>query len=473
MKRSVTLAISILAVILAFVLPVVIRMRSDKPDSLIAKLRMARGEKRDELVMRLGVSRTDPVPAMIRGLEDPDMPIELRRLLIELLFKKHYRTPDDRIQAVLSKMLKAKESDIRAATVGCVALYGSDDDRVALLDLIDDPDPRVRQQVYGVFTIRTRRQSAADGLWADMDDDQLDRLIKSVQRQVAKETDPELRLRAREVLGREIQIRCRRSRESFQKTDVATAEKLLREAMEIDPESYQAKTRLVRLLLTLGRRDEALALARKHDAIFEIPRLSAAPTIDGDPSDPVWEEAFQHEEFFLNTSTWVARHAEGKGRVMIGHHNGTLYVAVINLEDDLDLLVARSVNRDSAVWRDDCVEIFFDAGNTGKDAYQMVINPLGGLYDSLTMDKSVNVDCDYAAKVLKDRGYWAVELAVAASALGAHITPESVWGINVVRTRIGAASEACSCWPLFGRNHNIDQFPIAVFTDAGEPAANK
>jgi hypothetical protein len=186
--------------------------------------------------------------------------------------------------------------------------------------------------------------------------------------------------------------------------------------------------------------------------------------IDGDPADSAWQEAFRSDRFYHATSRWVERRAEGRSELRIGHRDGRIYIAVLGYEDDLGRLVVKHKSRDSDTWRDDCVEVFFDPANTEKDVYQFVINAYGACLDSYKLDKSQDFECEYAARVFRDRGYWACEFAVAASELGgATITRDSVWGMNIMRTRIGPASEQGAWWPSFGSSLKYNLHPIAVF----------
>lgn len=156
----------------------------------------------------------------------------------------------------------------------------------------------------------------------------------------------------------------------------------------------------------------------------------------------------------------------------IGHRDGTVYIAVLGYEDDLSKLVVRHKSRDGNIWLDDCVEIFFDPSNSETEVYQFIINPLGAMFDQYKGRRGENVLCEWKAKVFHDRGYWACEFSVAAKNLHKRtITGDSIWGINIVRARIGPASEHCQWWPTFGWAHRYHLFPLAVFEGLDKPAS--
>ena len=173
------------------------------------------------------------------------------------------------------------------------------------------------------------------------------------------------------------------------------------------------------------------------------------------------------EPRYHTTSNYTEKICQGKSEAFIGHHQGRIYIAVIGHEQDLSKLSIKikGETRDQNVWNDDCVEIVLvpTIGNE-KKAYQFVINPLGAVYDQITGDKSKNMKCDVSSKIFRDRGYWSVEFSVAADELdGSRITPDAIWGLNLFRVRIGAASEHCACWPTYGGTHNYRYYPLAVF----------
>jgi len=442
-------------------------VRSGRAEVLVARLRAAEGAERETLIMQLNLARGDAVSAMIAAFADPAAEPGFRADLLDLLFKRNLRRADERIAAVMVRALDDPEQVVRRAAVRDYAVYMGSRDQLALLDHVADPDPEVRRQVYLLLSAGGRW--GPTGLWdlisGDDSKEAKARLLGDVIRQAAEETDPEFRLLARAVIGREIAARCEKAIEAVQTSDLAAAEDLLRGAMELDPQNRRAKIRYVRHFLGIGDREKAVRLADEYGALIRIPHLSGAPVIDGDPTDDAWREAFASDRFFLANSAWVARRTEGRSELRVGHRDGKVYIAVLGYEDDLSELVVKHAGRDSDTWLDDCVELFFDPVNSEKAVYQFVINANGSCFDTRhTEGKQANFESVSAAGVFLDRGYWAVEFAVAASALGGQtIAAESVWGMNIMRTRIGPASEQGAWWPTFGSSLNFNLHPLAVF----------
>ena len=190
------------------------------------------------------------------------------------------------------------------------------------------------------------------------------------------------------------------------------AEQILKEALDLDPQNYQAQIMLARFYFKLGEEERALELCRKYGALIKVPRLTQAPVIDGDPIEAVWDQGYSSENFYLNTSRWVARPSEGKSKAYIGHRNGWLYIAVIGYEQDFTKLVRERSFRDRNVWEDDSVELIFDPGSTENEHIQFVINSIGTFVDLVNWDSRKNKKCQYAARIFEDRGYWACEFTV-------------------------------------------------------------
>ncbi len=475
MKRVLVLGASIAGVTILFVGGVMIQQRRNAPEALLARLERGEGNA-ENLIMRLNLATEDTVPAMLAALRKTEADAAFRATVLELLFRKYHRDADSRVEPALYDALRDGAAAVRRQAVTGFGLYFPPRKQAPVAGLIDDPDLGVRRQVFLLLTEQRRNGS----LWDALSDEARARVVQSAKTRMQTETHPDLRLLAASVIGREVDRLCNEARQATGRSDLDKAKALLEQAQALDPESLYARIRLVRYHLRVGEREKGLELAESFGALLRVPRLSAAPTVDGDPTDSVWEEALAKEEgFYRSTSRWVARHTEGRTAAYLGHRDQVLYIAVRGFEPDLDKLVIQHHNRDSDVWQDDCVEIFLDPGNTEKNVYQFVVNAAGALFDLYNQKKRENFKAEVAARIFRDRGYWGCEFAIAARELKENVlTPESLWGFNLYRTRIGGASECCAWWPPYGFNHRYHLFPLMVFEDVepppkAEPAAGE
>jgi len=436
-------------------------VRARTPEALLARLARRGGDK-EELIMRINVARGDVITPIISAYRDTTATSAFRADLIELLFKRNFRSSDQAIEEVLLDALGEPDVVVRRRAVRALALYGTERLQLALVDCVRDSDEEIRRQAY--LVLGSRGRDVENRLWKEISAEKKKTMIDACVERMKTETDPETRMLARAVVGREIEIRAESAREAVQATDLVRAEEIFRSALALDPENEQAQVRLVRFYFDNVDKEKALALAREYNALIEVAELSEAPVIDGDPTDPVWEEAWSTDRFYHTTSRWVAKPTTGKSAASIGHRDGRIYIAVKGFESDLSKMVVRNLPRDGDVCLDDCVEIIFDPAVTGKNHYQFIINPLGVLFDQQDQNKSRNFKCEYKAAVFQDRGYWGLEFSLDGKDLGDHpIESGTIWSFVVFRVRIGAASEHGCIWPIFGWSHRMNIYPLAVF----------
>jgi len=473
MRRFLTIAGLIAAILVVFFGLALWKIRANRPEVLLEKLRRGRGDK-EELKMKLKLSRGDIIPGMIAMYNDRSADLVFRADMLELLFSRYRRSSDQRILPVLREALASSETLLRRTAVTYFDMYGGVKEHLYLLDRLDDPDPQIRRQVLITFTSRGMggrgmrgMRGRQDTFWPMLSDQQRKTLVENCSRKMRTEKDPDLRFLARAVVGREINFLCEKAYETVSTAEFEKGERLLKRALELDADNHQARIRMARHFLAAGMKKKALELAEKYNALLRIPLLKSVPTIDGDPTDRAWDGAFRYVDkpFYHTTSRWASKRVEGKTDFYIGHRDGTIYIAVLGYEEDLNKLTVRYKTRDSDVFKDDCVELFFDPGCSEKDVYQFIVNPIGALHDDSSKSGARdNFVCQRKAKIFHDRGYWAMEFAVAAKDLHDQtIAADSIWGINIIRARIGPASEHCAYWPTFGWAHRYHLLALAVF----------
>jgi hypothetical protein len=475
-RRLKITGIVIASIVVVFITSVWIVTRSGNVSVLLANLRDASEAEREELMMRLSLARGDVVPQTIEAFGDTSAPAHYRAALLGLLFKINSRFEDKKIQEVLKKALKDPSAEVSRKAVHDYTLYMDHDKQIDLLDLVRSPDPEIRKQVGQQLCARERGRRRRS-LWGPLSREDMaerkEKLIADAIEQAKLETDPELKGIMRSIVGRRIEELCGKASEAVQRSDPVKAEELLEQARKLDPGNQQAMIATVRHHLKMDDREKALELARKFGALLRVPKLSSAPLINGDPTDKVWQEAFADGLRYRSSSRWTSMRVEGRSEMRIGHRDGTIYISVLAYEDDLSELVVKHKTRDSDVWRDDCAEFMFDPTVTARPAYQIIVNAAGIKFDSHQHRRDVNFEFDSAVSIFEGRGYWACELAVAASEFGdAGITADSVWGMNIVRTRI-AAAEQHIWWPTYGRSIRYHLHPLAVFEGAPAAPADK
>lgn len=194
----------------------------------------------------------------------------------------------------------------------------------------------------------------------------------------------------------------------------------------------------------------------------DVPLIGAAPTIDGDVSDPVWREAAVCENFLLYNKLEPAQ-VQTRG-LMACDENG-IYVAFICNEPQTDELVARARLRDDPISHDDCVELFVRPGNHDNQYVRFAVNSLGTQQDQRsrvdeegvrTQNYDWNGDWRAAAKVTPGEG-WTVEMAIPWHDFSADMGP-GPWTFNISRGRRAGEAEFSSFSFADGSFHNLDGF---------------
>ena len=140
-----------------------------------------------------------------------------------------------------------------------------------------------------------------------------------------------------------------------------------------------------------------------------IPRAARPVVVDGKGDDPAWQAAPLLHLQALNPAKPIS--AGTVARLLFDAEH--LYALVHCEEPTMDRLILNWPNleeRDSEIWRDDCVELFLDPHarglRDGTPAIHIVVNTAGVWYDAWEGDRGWN--CDLRAAVVKGESSWTV-----------------------------------------------------------------
>jgi len=112
-----------------------------------------------------------------------------------------------------------------------------------------------------------------------------------------------------------------------------------------------------------------------------IPRVAQGPTIDGKADDPCWAEASMID-FLATTRGFNSQPPMRFGidgmlaasTVRVCYDDKYLYVHFECMERLMPMLKRNMAERDGAVWKDDCVEFFFDTNLDRMSNYHVIVN---------------------------------------------------------------------------------------------------
>jgi len=184
-----------------------------------------------------------------------------------------------------------------------------------------------------------------------------------------------------------------------------------------------------------------------------IERTGAAPTIDGDLADAVWQREPDIPALGILANGDPATEPT---QVWLAYDDGAFYVAYRCSESQMNKLVAQHGERGAPLYQDDDVEVFIEP--PGAPAVrQFAVNALGTISDNFGNAAPWRA----GAKQYQDR--WAVEIVIPWSVLGVDGAPAAgdSWGMQFGRQQ-KPSGETTSWTP--GRAFNAPEgFGLVVF----------
>ena len=184
------------------------------------------------------------------------------------------------------------------------------------------------------------------------------------------------------------------------------------------------------------------ALGAAAAGLPEIPRLAAAPVIDGRPGDPGWANALK------------IPFPRRRGNAFLGRTATHLFVAIQAGHGSVKDKVCNLTRHDSPVYEDDCLDFFFNISGGRNDYGQIIANVNGAVFDHLRDEQRRAVPgWDSGAKAKGSYGddSFYIEMAVPLAALA----PRG--------GKLGVAIAACSRWnfnseAVLGQYHRPETF---------------
>ncbi|GBD86676.1 hypothetical protein BMS3Abin03_00597 [bacterium BMS3Abin03] len=180
--------------------------------------------------------------------------------------------------------------------------------------------------------------------------------------------------------------------------------------------------------------------------------------LDGDLSEPVWQEA-EHISNFTQRELNEGKPATEHTVVAILYDDENLYIGVWCYDDEPGKLVAQKMKRDFNYSTEDNFKFIIDTYNDERNGYLFVTNPNGARFDALVQDngKLVNRAWDGVWNVkteITDKG-WFAEFEIPFSTLKFSTKDNQVWGINFERNIRRKREQVL--WQGWSRDYEIEQ----------------
>ena len=170
----------------------------------------------------------------------------------------------------------------------------------------------------------------------------------------------------------------------------------------------------------------------RYRAVF----VETPPTVDGDLSDPVWQQAEVIDQLIQQEPDFGAPPTE-KTEVRLLYDSEALYISAYCYDSDPSGVVRNILRfRDDQVWtKDDVIRFGLDTFHDHRRAYIFSINPLGTKQDTQVDNDGWNSSWDEVWDVrtrLQDDG-WSLELRIPFRILRFPPGGGGVWGFNFER----------------------------------------
>ena len=217
------------------------------------------------------------------------------------------------------------------------------------------------------------------------------------------------------------------------------------------------------VLFALAAAGQAAAqelMPTRTDSTLVVPKVAAAPRIDGVLDDAVWAKAQPLRDWSYK-GKGPAYQTEG----YLCRDEENFYLAARCFDDTLDDLVTE--NQGSALWRNDCIEIFIVPEKKGLFFCHLIVDCAGVTsggtwvpdeWGEPTKGKGVTL----TVKTGREADAWTLEMAIPVAAFGLKLTPQSEWAFGLNREKKTNRGENSS---FQGGFNTPREYPTLKFDD--------
>ena len=165
--------------------------------------------------------------------------------------------------------------------------------------------------------------------------------------------------------------------------------------------------------------------------------VSDSPRVDGDLSDPVWQEAAVIEEF-TQQEPHFGQPATEKTEVRVVYDSTALYFGIYSHDSDPSGVVRNILRfRYDSVWsQDDVVRIVLDTFHDHRRGYVFSFNALGTKQDAQIDNQVWNSNWDevWEVRTQWQEDGWTAEISIPFRILRFPVDGDGIWGFNIFRS---------------------------------------
>lgn len=194
--------------------------------------------------------------------------------------------------------------------------------------------------------------------------------------------------------------------------------------------------------------------------VYKVIKTTHPPVIDGNLTDSCWKRTKKASGFVQIITGEGLAPVQTTFSILQDKEN--LYLGIECQEPAMRKMKRQKTEHDSNVYEDDCVEIFFDPGQTTTGYYHFIVNSLGTQYEAESILGKV-WDSFWRVGTRGDKNKWTVEMAIPFASLGQVPQEGDMWGFNIGRERYAEGLEV-STWSLTRLGfHDPTNFGLLVF----------
>lgn len=201
----------------------------------------------------------------------------------------------------------------------------------------------------------------------------------------------------------------------------------------------------------IAKENGKVVLPSEKKSAMRIPKISAAPVIDGNLDDAIWRDAAIFRDF-IQTGPGDNIEPSKATIVYMAYDEKHLYLA-FRCFDEKDKIRATIAKRDG-VFGEDNVRVWLDTYDDQRRAYVLGFNPLGIQQDGIFTEgqgADFNVDILMESKGAIHEWGWAVEVKIPFKSLRYSAGKGKNWGFNAARN-IDRMNDEFDTWMPDDRN---------------------
>jgi hypothetical protein len=180
----------------------------------------------------------------------------------------------------------------------------------------------------------------------------------------------------------------------------------------------------------------ALTAQGAPEYVVQARRIDTPPVIDGDLSDPVWQQGFLIKDF-TQLEPQAGQPATEATEARIAYDANNLYFGIRCYDSEPAKVIDPTLQRDSDLSFDDSIQIILDTFHDRNNAFFFGVNPAGAQLDGQIrrQGEDISVDWDglWTAATRRDAQGWTAEVAIPFKTLRFPKSEPQTWGFNLRR----------------------------------------